>query len=325
MIKNQWYAVLSARQLKQGQMVAAKRCGIDLVFFRDKQGKAHALMDLCAHRGAALSAGEMKGDCIMCPFHGIEYDGAGKAQLIPANGKDDVTDLKRFNVKSYPIQEKYEILFLWYGDGEPQGEIRFFDEVINEKDVMTEVQDPWKTHYSRTIENQLDVAHLPFVHHNTIGRGNKTLVNGPKVIWENEDKFTHSADNEVDHGQKPKKSEDARIKDTYMRFLFPNMWLNHISEKFRVMAFFIPVDDENMIFNIRLYNHVSGIRFIDKLVGLLGNRANLIVAHQDRRVVETERPARTQLKMGETLLRADKPIVEYRKHRQALIDQAEEK
>jgi hypothetical protein len=25
------------------------------------------------------------------------------------------------------------------------------------------------------IENQLDVAHLPFVHHNTIGRGNRTL------------------------------------------------------------------------------------------------------------------------------------------------------
>ena len=50
----------------------------------------------------------------------------------------------------------------------------------------------------RCIENQLDVVHLPFVHHNTIGKGNKTLVNG-WVIWEN-NILTTSA-NEVDEGR----------------------------------------------------------------------------------------------------------------------------
>ena len=34
----------------------------------------------------------------------------------------------------------------------------------------------WSVHYSRAIENQLDVVHLPFVHPNTIGRGHKTLA-----------------------------------------------------------------------------------------------------------------------------------------------------
>ena len=29
------------------------------------------------------------------------------------------------------------------------------------------------THYSRAIENQLDTVHVPFIHHNTIGRGGR--------------------------------------------------------------------------------------------------------------------------------------------------------
>ncbi len=45
------------------------------------------------------------------------------------------------------------------------------------------LNDTWNIHYSRVIENQLDVQHLAFVHRNTIGRGDKTLINGPKVVW----------------------------------------------------------------------------------------------------------------------------------------------
>lgn len=324
MIKNQWYAVLSSKQLKQESLVAVKRLGIQLVFFRDNEGVAHALMDLCAHRGAAISHGKHMGNTVQCPFHGIEYDKTGSATLIPANGRNNTEDLKRFHVRSYPVREKHDLIFLWYGDGEPTELPPFFEELIDKGDVISEVFDPWNVHYSRTIENQLDVAHLPFVHHNTIGRGNKTLVNGPKVIWEGEDEFQHSADNEVDHGQTPKKNEDARIKNSYMRFHFPNLWLNRISEKFRILGVFIPVDDENMVFMLRLYNHVTKIKPIDHLVGFLGKRANLIIAHQDRRVVETQRPKRSKLKMGETLLRADKPLIEYRKRRERLISLGEE-
>ncbi len=66
------------------------------------------------------------------------------------------------------------------------------------------VEDTWNVDYSRVIENQQDVSHLAFVHHNTIGRGNKTLCNGPKVVWLDNDTMQTSADNEVDYGQMPK-------------------------------------------------------------------------------------------------------------------------
>jgi phenylpropionate dioxygenase-like ring-hydroxylating dioxygenase large terminal subunit len=58
--------------------------------------------------------------------------------------------------------------------------------------------------YTRAIENQLDVSNLPFVHRTTIGRGNRTLVNGPIVELEG-DVLNVWVSNEVDMGQIPKK------------------------------------------------------------------------------------------------------------------------
>ena len=43
------------------------------------------MSDLCIHRGGALSDGEIKGDCIMCPYHGWEYNAEGACVKIPAN------------------------------------------------------------------------------------------------------------------------------------------------------------------------------------------------------------------------------------------------
>jgi len=37
----------------------------------------------------------------------------------------------------------------------------------------------WANHSSRAIENELDMLRLPFLRHDTIGPGSRTLVNGP--------------------------------------------------------------------------------------------------------------------------------------------------
>ena len=84
--------------------------------------------------------------------------------------------------------------------------------------VYSEIEDHWNTHYSRAIENQLDVVHVPIVHYNTIGRGNKTLINGPKVIFEDGNLIT-SANNEEDHGQLAQKT--GRLRDQAYVFEVP--------------------------------------------------------------------------------------------------------
>jgi hypothetical protein len=51
---------------------------------------------------------------------------------------------------------------------------------------------------------------------------------------------------------------------------------------------------------------------------------NLRIAHQDRRVVVTQEPKASGLTIGEKLIQGDRPIVEYRRRRQELIEEAQQ-
>lgn len=317
MIPNQWYAILPSSKVKPGGLVAVRRLGMDLVLFRTSRGALGCVADRCTHRGAALSLGRVEGSCIRCPFHGIQFDPSGQCTFIPANGRAATEDLSRFNVQSYPVGEAYGIVYVWYGDPEKTtGRLPFF---AGELDgfVYSEMEDRWNTHYSRAIENQLDVVHVPIVHHNTIGRGNKTLVNGPKVVVESDALIT-SANNEVDVGQKPKPPAECEIKETYLRFKFPNLWMNHINEKLKIVAYFAPVDDENTILYIRFYNRLTQSPLVNRLIAQAGKVMNRVIERQDRRVVVTQRPMASSYRSNEKLLVGDGPIVQYRKMRDEL-------
>ena len=103
------------------------------------------------------------------------------------------------------------------------------------------------------------------------------LCNGPKVEWLDDHTMRTSVNNEKDAGQTPKPSEECEIKDTNLTFKFPNMWLNHVTDKIPILAFFIPVDNEHSIIALRFYNKITGIKPIDKIIAWLGSRANIIV------------------------------------------------
>ena len=318
MIKNQWYAVLSSKDVKKGRLTGVKRLGEDMVFFRDKDGEVCCVADQCPHRGASIGKGRVVDGHARCPFHGLQFDGDGKCVLVPADGRSSEENLSRFNIKKYYTREIGDIIFLWYGEGVPDKELPVFDVMTDPKFKYGHIDDTWNVHYSRAIENQLDVSHLAFVHYNTIGRGNKTLCNGPKVVWLDENTLQTSAYNEVDIGQKPRPSEECPIKSTNLTFKYPNIWMNTITEKMRILAFFVPIDDEHCILSVRFYTKMIGIGFLDSFIAWIGKWADLIVERQDKRVVETQRPKKSSLRMNENLVAADMPIMEYRRRREEL-------
>lgn len=318
MIQNQWYAILPSKEVKSGKIVAAKRLNLDLALFRNENGEVACVVDQCTHRGAALSKGKIAGDCIKCPFHGLEFDKVGACTFIPANGRASTADISRYNVKHYKVREAHGIIYLWYGDTEnATQDLPFFEDHIDDSFVFSEIEDHWNSHYSRCIENQLDVVHVPIVHYNTIGRGHKTLINGPKVEYIDGVLCT-SANNDIDKGQTPKPPSDCVIKETYLNFKFPNVWMNHISSKVKVFIFFAPVDDENTILYIRFYSKLSKFIMINRLIAFFGKFANRIIERQDKRVVIAQKPKASSYKSKENLLMGDGPIIMYRRIREEL-------
>ena len=60
----------------------------EVVLFRDSDGNPVAFRDLCIHRGTPLSLGSIRGDRIVCAYHGWEYDRTGACVRIPSLAED---------------------------------------------------------------------------------------------------------------------------------------------------------------------------------------------------------------------------------------------
>jgi phenylpropionate dioxygenase-like ring-hydroxylating dioxygenase large terminal subunit len=325
MIPNQWYIVLESKEVRRGKPVGVTRMGEKMVFWRDNQGKVACLVDQCPHRGVALSAGKLVNDCIQCPFHGFEFDSSGRCTLIPANGRSSEVP-KVFKTKAYPVDELHGYIYLWWG--EPQEEyppLPDFDYMRDPRLVYASTTDLWNAHYSRAIENQLDVIHLPFVHANSIGRGSKTVVQGPRYKV---DEFPGGQamisvwfDNETEHGQIPlKPNEMPPVNDhPLIQFRFPNIWHNWLGDTFHLFLGFAPIDGEHTKLYLRSY-HSMKVPILRQIVNFFSDISNIYIERQDRRVVITQRPFRSDLRIGEKLVPGDGPVIEYRRRRQALIE-----
>ncbi len=340
MIRNLWYAVLESRELRDSPL-GVTRLGERLVFWRDEKGKAVCFYDRCAHRGASLALGgtvredhvghgaeSRGGDRLQCPFHGLEYDSSGRCVKIPANGRDAPVP-ERFRMQAYPAHEAYGIIWIWWGL-EPPADLAppaFFDDLKGMRHWHT-VVDPWDNHYTRVLENQLDVVHLPFVHHNTIGKGDKTLVEGPGLEWKGETMFYHYVYNKVDDGSRPRSPKEVPVpdptKDYRLECILPNLWENRIAEKVRVLGLFVPVDETHTLLYLRFYQDFMRVPLLRGLVMRLAGLFNLVVAHQDRRIVNTQLPRSDGAGTGECLFQGDHPIMEFRKRRQELRKKAGE-
>jgi phenylpropionate dioxygenase-like ring-hydroxylating dioxygenase large terminal subunit len=320
MIPNHWYAILDSREVRDGRPIGVRRLGERLALWRDTSGQAVCMRDQCPHRGAALSIGKLAADRIVCPFHGFEFDPAGRCQLIPANGRTAGVP-KAFQVSTLPALDRHGFIWVWWGDpARATGEPPWF-ETIDDRFVYSTLSDSWPVHYTRAIENQLDVVHLPFVHFNTIGRGNRALVNGPLVRWENGRRMNLWVSNDVDQGQAPLRPEDMAEPSRHpsLQFDMPNTWHNWIAEDVRITAAFAPVDEGNTVIYVRFYQKSLRLPLLGRLFAEASMPFNRLILNQDKRVVLTQRPIRTDLRMGEKLIQGDGPIVAFRRRREELM------
>lgn len=326
MIKNQWYAILDSREVKPGKAVGVTRLGEKLVVWRTAGGELSVLADLCPHRGAAFSLGEVKSDCILCPFHGFEFDRSGRCQAVPANGRAGAVP-KVMKVQNYPVREAHDFIWVWWGEPREQyPDVPFFDDLGPQTGFSyASDRDAWPVHYTRAVENQLDVFHLPFVHATTIGRGKRFIHDGP-VYKLGQDRL------EIWYGARPEDGRPARRADelaeptgpALLRFIFPNIWMNNLGPDMRITVAFVPIDEENCVLYLRYYQRFVRLPLLRSLVNWLIMLSSRAILAQDKRVVITQQPIWTDLKMDEKLIPADAPIIAFRRRNRELKEAAAE-
>lgn len=303
LLNNYWYVVLESIELESKKPRKVNRLGENMVFWRDSQNKVHANSDRCPHRGASLALGEIKNDCITCPFHGIQFNAKGECQHIPY--LDEGKSLHVMKIKSYRVTEAYGFIWMWHGDNYQGQSPSIFPELTKDFAYYT-YKKSWTTHYSRAIENQLDYFHLPFVHRKTIGRG---LVppSGSENINKN---FVVSLEKNIILAE----MKSSRIsKSSLFKFIFPNSWLLRISSFLFLYVAFCPIDEGNTRLYLRAYIPGKGFKGIKNFVLKASPIFNKRVLAEDEAIVLTQTPKEITIDMDENLLVIDKPIALFRK------------
>ncbi len=170
-IHSDWYIVCTSRELKQ-KPIAKTILGIPLVFFRDSSNQPTALLDRCPHRNVPLSQGWVRGDSIICKYHGWQFDANGICQDVP--GLCDTNNDTKRNVTAYPVIEQNNFIWVYCQPDEIPKTQPYQFPFIDKLGFSTfGWQQESKVTLENIAENFLDATHTHFVHAGLIRSSNQ--------------------------------------------------------------------------------------------------------------------------------------------------------
>lgn len=147
----------------------------EIVLYRTSRGLSAAL-DMCPHRGAELSQGFIRDDALVCPYHGLHFDGGGACVRIPAEGRTDGINPK-LRLTSLPVEQRFGLVWVSLA-AEPT--LPLPDWSLLETDEIGWAPVPpefWNATAVRHAENFNDISHVSWVHNDTFGELPHEVVN----------------------------------------------------------------------------------------------------------------------------------------------------
>lgn len=167
MLKNAWYVAAWDDEVGTSP-VERTIIGERIVLYRGTDGRVIALDGLCPHRRLPLVMGRVAGNEISCGYHGLTFGPDGKCEKIPCQ----VNVPKSAHIRSYPIEERYGLIWIWMGEAAAADPALIID-VENWGDPAWGYnRGPaliYDCHYLYITDNLLDPSHVTWVHPESFG------------------------------------------------------------------------------------------------------------------------------------------------------------
>lgn len=162
-LRNCWY--VAGWSEDYGRILKPEKyLGENIVIYRKQDGTPAALENACPHRKVPLSNGTLTEDNVICAYHGLTFN--DKGQCIDSPTQRGMTP-RRAVVRSYPIIDKYRLLWIWMGDPELADPDKIFP-IDNFENPMWGSTDGGvldiKCNYLWVCDNLLDPSHVAWVH-----------------------------------------------------------------------------------------------------------------------------------------------------------------
>lgn len=161
-VSQAWYVACFSHELRD-KPLARTILGIPLAVYRKSDAAPAAVLDRCSHRNAPLSEGQVKGDCLECPYHGWQFDSSGECTLVPGLMSEETARGRR--VTAFPALERDGFVWIWTdAEKAPDSEPFVFPlkDAAGYTTVRRMVEAEGTMH--AVIENALDVPHTAFLH-----------------------------------------------------------------------------------------------------------------------------------------------------------------
>jgi len=159
---NGWFNVAASDTVKKGKVIEVDAFGQKLAVFRGEDGNVGVMDVYCPHLNANLADGCVKGNNLVCPFHGWEFNKNGKCEKIPFSDRIP----PQASTRSWIVQENWGLILVWYhAENEaPTWSTNDYIKDFAKYKYHSRTSDVLRIHLQDFAENGADYAHFNFVH-----------------------------------------------------------------------------------------------------------------------------------------------------------------
>lgn len=159
-----WYFIAHRKTIERKKLFQKTWLGEQIVVWCNDDGDVCVAESNCPHMGSDLSpeaGGRVRNGCLVCPFHGFEYDVTGQCVATP-----NAPAPKRARLKVFQTREFDGLVFAWWSsDGQsPRWELPAPVSTNTDWSSMECWSVRFAGHPQETAENSVDLGHLGYVH-----------------------------------------------------------------------------------------------------------------------------------------------------------------
>ena len=162
LLRRYWHPVAVTTEMADRWTKRVKLLGEDLVLFKDRSGRLGLIAEACPHRRASFAYGIPTAEGIRCPYHGWQFDRAGRCTEQPnepegSNFKDKV------QTAGYPVETLGGVIFAYLGPL-PAPVVPRFDGYVCERTIRMVGMAVVPCNWLQIMENSVDPVHTEWLH-----------------------------------------------------------------------------------------------------------------------------------------------------------------
>jgi phenylpropionate dioxygenase-like ring-hydroxylating dioxygenase large terminal subunit len=164
---NNWWVAAHASEVSD-QPILRWLLEMPLALYRKSSGDPVALHNRCPHRSAPLSLGEVVGDDLVCPYHGLQFAPSGQCVRVPTQSQTP----SAIRVRAFPALERHGFIWIWTGAADTADPSLIPEDLAYLSDPKWHMVWGYKSvngNFMQLKENVLDLTHFAFLHKKSLG------------------------------------------------------------------------------------------------------------------------------------------------------------